>query len=190
MTALAGTSVYLYSGLLTLTLIGPMAVGTTIGAILGGRVLNRPRNRTFQILFFCHRHFFNCSDGLQGGDLPLSSSDRNSRASSFELAISFLLAARVVTSLILIGVGIFLFYAEFGSLGVSEKKVMFLQEKNFFYFLYDLLHGGGSPGNALWSMTLGIAVLILTPYARVFLSVLHFFWKKTSNSASSLSSSS
>jgi uncharacterized membrane protein YfcA len=52
MTALAGTSVYLYSGLLNLTLMGPMAVGTTIGAILGGRVLNRLRNRTLRVLFF------------------------------------------------------------------------------------------------------------------------------------------
>ena len=72
----------------------------------------------------------------------MRSSDRNSGESNFELAISFLLGAGVVTSLILIGVGIFLFYAEFGSLGVSEKKVMFLREKNFFYFLYDLLRGG------------------------------------------------
>ena len=105
-------------------------------------------------------------------------SDRNSGESKFELAISYLLGAGVVTSLILIGVGILLFYAEFGSLTISEKKVMFLQEKNFFYFLYDLLHGGSSPGKALWTMTLGIAVLILTPYARVLLSVLYFFWKK------------
>ncbi len=108
----------------------------------------------------------------------MSSSDRNSGESKFELAISFLLGAGVVTSLILITVGIFLFYAEFGSLAVSEKKVMFLQEKNFFYFLYDLLRGGSSPEKALWTMTLGIAVLILTPYARVLLSVLYFFWEK------------
>ena len=52
MTALAGTSVYLLSGLLNLTLMGPMAVGTTVGAILGGRVLNRLGNRTLRILFF------------------------------------------------------------------------------------------------------------------------------------------
>ena len=178
MTALAGTSVYLYSGLLNLTLMGPMAVGTTIGAIIGGRVLNKMRNRTLRILFLCHRHFFDCSDGLQGGDFSLSSSGRNPGESNFELAISFLLGAGVVTSLILIGVGIFLFYVEFGSLAVSEKKVMFLQEKNFFYFLYDLLRGGSSQGKALWTMTLGIAVLILTPYARVLLSVLYFFWEK------------
>ena len=52
MTALAGTSVYLYSGLLNLTLMGPMAVGTTLGAVLGGRVLNKMRNRTLRMLFF------------------------------------------------------------------------------------------------------------------------------------------
>ena len=52
MTALAGTSVYLYSGLLNLTLMAPMAVGTTIGALLGGRVLNKLNNRTLRILFY------------------------------------------------------------------------------------------------------------------------------------------
>jgi uncharacterized protein len=51
-TALAGVSVYLFSGLLNLTLMAPMAIGTTIGAILGGRVLNRLNNRTLRILFF------------------------------------------------------------------------------------------------------------------------------------------
>jgi len=52
MTALAGVSVYLFSGLLNLTLMAPMAIGTTIGAVVGGRVLNRMGNRTLRILFF------------------------------------------------------------------------------------------------------------------------------------------
>ena len=52
MTALAGTSVYLFSGLLNLTLMGPMAVGTTIGAFIGGRILNKLGNRSLRILFF------------------------------------------------------------------------------------------------------------------------------------------
>ncbi len=51
MTALAGTSVYLYSGLLNLTLMGPMAVGTTVGALTGGRVLNRLPDRALHLLF-------------------------------------------------------------------------------------------------------------------------------------------
>jgi len=52
MTALAGVSVYLFSGLLNLTLMAPMAVGTTIGAVVGGRLLNRISNRALRILFF------------------------------------------------------------------------------------------------------------------------------------------
>ena len=52
MTALAGVSVYLFSGLLNLTLMAPMAIGTTIGAIVGARFLNKISNRTLRILFF------------------------------------------------------------------------------------------------------------------------------------------
>ena len=51
MTALAGVSVYIFSGLLNLTLMAPMAVGVTIGAIVGGRVLNKVRDRNLKILF-------------------------------------------------------------------------------------------------------------------------------------------
>jgi uncharacterized membrane protein YfcA len=51
MTALAGVSVYLFSGLLNVTLMAPMAVGVTIGAIVGGRLLNRVRDRNLKVLF-------------------------------------------------------------------------------------------------------------------------------------------
>jgi len=52
MTALAGVSVYLFSGLLNLTLMAPMAIGTTIGAVAGGRILNKISDRALRILFF------------------------------------------------------------------------------------------------------------------------------------------
>jgi len=51
MTALAGVSVYLFSGLLNLTLMAPMAVGTTIGGLVGGRLLNRIRDRNLRVMF-------------------------------------------------------------------------------------------------------------------------------------------
>lgn len=51
MTALAGVSVYLFSGLLNVTLMAPMAVGVTIGAVFGGRLLNKVRDRNLRILF-------------------------------------------------------------------------------------------------------------------------------------------
>lgn len=52
MTALAGTSVYLFSGLLNLTLMAPMAIGATIGAVAGGRILNKLNARILNVLFF------------------------------------------------------------------------------------------------------------------------------------------
>lgn len=52
MTALAGVSVYLFSGLLNLTLMAPMIVGTTVGALAGGRVLNKLSDRLLRVLFF------------------------------------------------------------------------------------------------------------------------------------------
>jgi uncharacterized membrane protein YfcA len=50
-TALAGASVYFASGLLFLGLTAPMAIGTTMGALLGGRLLNRFSNRFIRYLF-------------------------------------------------------------------------------------------------------------------------------------------
>ena len=107
----------------------------------------------------------------------MSSSRTESEASRFELAISYLLIIGVFSSLILVGIGMILFYLHFGRLEISEKEAVFLREQNFFYFFLDLLRGGPGQDKAIWLMTLGIAMLILTPYARVILSVFHFIGK-------------
>jgi len=52
MTALAGASIYFTSGLLYLDLAAPLAVGTTVGALLGARILPSMRNTTVRLLFF------------------------------------------------------------------------------------------------------------------------------------------
>ncbi|GBC69408.1 hypothetical protein HRbin01_01106 [archaeon HR01] len=51
MTALAGASVYFDSGLLYLSLAAPMSIGTTVGAVLGSRILNKLSNKTTRIIF-------------------------------------------------------------------------------------------------------------------------------------------
>jgi uncharacterized membrane protein YfcA len=51
MTALAGVSVYFSSGLLNLTLMTPMAIGATIGGLVGGRVLNKLHGKVLRMLF-------------------------------------------------------------------------------------------------------------------------------------------
>jgi len=51
MTALGGASVYIFSGLLNVSLLAPIAIGATIGAIVGGRILNRIKDKYLKILF-------------------------------------------------------------------------------------------------------------------------------------------
>lgn len=51
MTALGGSTVYLVKGLINLDLVTPMAVGATLGALTGARILNRFRNVTIRYLF-------------------------------------------------------------------------------------------------------------------------------------------
>jgi uncharacterized membrane protein YfcA len=46
-----GVCVYFFSGFLNLTLMTPMAIGTTFGAMVGGRVLNKLHGRILRILF-------------------------------------------------------------------------------------------------------------------------------------------
>ena len=55
---------------------------------------------------------------------------------------------------------------------------MFIRGQNFFYFLLGLLRKGTIQEKGLWLMTLGIAILILTPYVRVIMSVAYFIGRK------------
>ncbi|HIE22924.1 MAG TPA: sulfite exporter TauE/SafE family protein [Candidatus Korarchaeota archaeon] len=51
MTALAGSSVFIASGFINLSLAAPMAIGTTLGSLAGTRILNKLSNRTVRLLF-------------------------------------------------------------------------------------------------------------------------------------------
>ncbi len=95
-----------------------------------------------------------------------------------EKAISYLLISGVIISLILEVLGMALFYHTFGRLGFSESRVMFVDGKSYFNFFMGLFQEGAVTGKALYVMTLGIAILILTPYIRVVMSVLYFAWER------------
>ncbi len=51
MTALAGASVYIWSGFVYLNLAAVLAIGTTIGALGGARILPRMTNKSVRLLF-------------------------------------------------------------------------------------------------------------------------------------------
>ncbi len=51
MTALAGASVYFFSGLFYFNLAAPMMIGTTVGASIGARLLNRMKSTSLRKVF-------------------------------------------------------------------------------------------------------------------------------------------
>ena len=96
----------------------------------------------------------------------------------FKRTISYILVTGVVISFLLESVGIIAFYVSYGHLKILENKAMFLHGKNFFNFVTTLLQGGYGQEKPIFLMSLGIAILILTPYFRVVMSVLYFAWGK------------
>jgi uncharacterized membrane protein len=50
--------------------------------------------------------------------------------------------------------------------------------RDFFSFIYGLFSGQSNPGAAIWLITVGIVLLILTPFVRVIISVFYFGWEK------------
>jgi uncharacterized membrane protein len=95
-----------------------------------------------------------------------------------ETIISYLLMVGVVVSVILEAVGITLYYGKYGNTQVSQNPAVFISGKDFFAFIiYQTRHLLGSQ-NALLFMTLGLIILILTPYIRAVTSVIYFAWEK------------
>jgi uncharacterized membrane protein len=92
--------------------------------------------------------------------------------------IGYILISGVVISLFLEVIGIILYYRSYGQFKILEDKAVFIHGKNFFYFLVELIQGEHIRQKALWLMTLGITILMLTPYVRVILSVIHFSREK------------
>jgi uncharacterized membrane protein len=98
--------------------------------------------------------------------------------SKFERIIGYILICGVAISLLLEITGIILYYRSRGQLKILEDRTLFIHGKNFFYFLAELIQGEEIHQKAILLMTLGIAILMLTPYVRVILSVIHFAQEK------------
>lgn len=95
-----------------------------------------------------------------------------------ETIISYLLMVGVVVSVTLITIGIILYSVTYGNSQVSQAKSVFISGQNFFAFtVYQIQHLFGQQ-NALLYMTLGLIILMLTPYIRAIASVIAFAWEK------------
>jgi uncharacterized membrane protein len=98
--------------------------------------------------------------------------------SKLEAILSYILIIGVVISVVFEVIGIALFYGTYGNLQISQDKSVFINGQNFFAFIIaPFQHLFGSQ-NALVFITLGLIILILTPYIRAITSVIYFAWEK------------
>jgi uncharacterized membrane protein len=83
-----------------------------------------------------------------------------------------------VISLLVEAIGILLYYLSYRHFNISEEKTLFIHGRNFFDFTIELFKGDYAGKKAVFLMSLGVVILILTPYVRVLMSVLYFAWGK------------
>jgi uncharacterized membrane protein len=94
--------------------------------------------------------------------------------SKLENSISYLLISGVLLSLTLLITGMVLFWQKQGSVAISQDPAVYVHGHDFFSFIYQEVTNGGLNGLPLQLITLGVVVLLLTPYVRVILSVIYF----------------
>jgi uncharacterized membrane protein len=95
--------------------------------------------------------------------------------SKLETIISYLLITGVIISLCLEITGLVLYSRLYHTINIMpDNKSLFIQGRNFFTFLYTIARGEGMDNKSILFMTLGVAILILTPYIRVIVSFVYF----------------
>jgi uncharacterized membrane protein len=108
----------------------------------------------------------------------MTSMELGNGESMLETIISYILIVGVVASLILEVIGISLYYGAYGNLLVSQNSAVFISGADFFTFIANQTHNLLGSHNALLFMTLGLIILILTPYIRAVTSVVYFGWER------------
>jgi uncharacterized membrane protein len=99
------------------------------------------------------------------------------REPKLESIISYLLIIGVITSVVLEIIGLVLYFGAYGNLQVSQAPNVYINGENFFAFIIERLQNLFVSENALLFLTLGIIILILTPYARAIASLVFFAWE-------------
>jgi uncharacterized membrane protein len=105
-------------------------------------------------------------------------SDEADREAKLEVIISYVLIVGVVSAVVLESIGIALYYGAFGNLGYSQAPGVYVRGEDFFSFIALEFQKVFVAGNAVLFMTLGIIVLVLTPYVRAITSCIYFGWEK------------
>jgi len=108
----------------------------------------------------------------------LSSNVLGSGETKLELIVSYLLITGVLTSVIFEVIGIALYYGTYGNVLVSHNPSVFISGENFFALFIQQIQQLFGTQNAIAYMTLGIVILMLTPFVRAVTSVLYFTWER------------
>ncbi len=103
--------------------------------------------------------------------------DDKDREAKLEVIISYLLIIGVVSAVILEVIGLVLYFGAFGNLQYSQAPKVYITGDNFFAFAATQIQNLFISENAVLFMTLGIVVLILTPYTRAIASLTYFAWE-------------
>jgi uncharacterized membrane protein len=98
--------------------------------------------------------------------------------SKLETVISYLLIIGVISSLILELVGIFLLYNSSSDISISRDSSFFIHGVNFFVFVFNQFRISTTETLPIRLMTIGIMVLMLTPFLRVIVSAVYFALRK------------
>lgn len=103
--------------------------------------------------------------------------DYQENESKLEHIISYLLIIGVIIAVLLEIIGMALYFGAFGNLQYSQSSNVYVTGQDFFAFAAEKIQSIFATQNAVLFMTLGIIVLILTPYARAIASLGFFAFK-------------
>ncbi len=108
----------------------------------------------------------------------MTNGDLGCGETKLEVIVGYLLLIGVVSSVVLEAIGIALFYGTYGNTQVSQNQAFFITGENFFAFMIEQTQHLLGSQNALLFMTLGLIILLLTPYIRAITSVIYFGWER------------
>lgn len=98
--------------------------------------------------------------------------------SRLEIIISYILITGVIVSMAFTVAGLFFYYFR-DHLAISlNNPTMFIHGQNFFSFIGRLGSNGADHNKVVFFITVGIVILILTPFIRVIASWLYFGARK------------
>ncbi len=104
--------------------------------------------------------------------------DDADREAKLEVIISYLLIIGVVAAVVLEAIGMALYFGAFGNLQYSQAPNVYVHGEDFFSFAAAQFQQLFVSANAVLFMTLGIIILVLTPYIRAIASCIYFGWEK------------